>query len=72
MPSTNQSNQTSATYASEFERFYRSSHDLGPLIKGIRSKERCKNWLGEANRLDAPVAIKRDLAERFETLQTQR
>lgn len=64
MPSTNQSNQSKGNYESQAERFITSDLDIGPLVRGIESKERCEHWIQEADRLEATDA-KKALTERL-------
>jgi len=64
MPSTNQSNQSKGDYDTQAERFIQSDMDIGPLVRGIESKERCEHWIEEADRLDAEHA-KKALTERL-------
>lgn len=56
-------------YESSIERFLQSDMDLAPLIQGIADAETAQKWLGEANRVDADLQTKKQIAERIRELE---
>ena len=70
-PSTTQHGSDS-DYSSSIERFIKSdSMDIEVFLQGLRDVETAREWMGEANRIDADTKKKEKIVERIQELKSE-